>query len=436
MTLSNLLRLFADCRCTRLYGKALAENDNSKNQIYLAGDLEALNILPSQKIYAQNTKSGPSFKARLDFSWLHPSGRLFPAPGAQFILYAQYPEVRFSGFLQGAEEAPSELLAKRLPGRILFFGVTRDSKIIGFAVGSDTKIAKEYREIYSRSERGVLVEIPLSKQSEPCGDSRLVLLRELGRIHRKGWIDSKQLSENGEVLPCTAQQCGGFTLEAELKIPKNSKAEPDFLGWEVKQYAVPSFLRSGNGRITLMTPEPDGGFYKTLGIEGFIRRFGYKDKMGRPDRMNFGGIHKVNEASSATGLTMKLIGYEKDKNKIKNADGALVLETREGKPAASWSFSSILEHWTKKHAKAVYVPSTCRKEPKWQYSYGKSVQLCEKTDALKLLYALAKGDVFYDPGIKMENASSSKPLTKRRSQFRISTGKIGSLYHKTEVVEV
>lgn len=436
MTLSGLLRLFADKDCNRLYAKALAENDNSKNQIYLAGDLEALNVLPSRKIYAQNTKSGPSFKARLDFSWLHPSGRLFPAPGAQFILYAQYPEVRFSGFLKGAEQAPSELLAKRLPGRILFFGVTRDSRIIGFAVGSDTEIAREFRELHSRDESGVLVELPLPIQHESGLDSRSVLIKELGRIHRKGWIDSKQLSEKREILPCTAPQCGGYTLEAELNIPKNSKAEPDFFGWEVKQFAVPDFHRLGNGRITLMTPEPDGGFYKSLGIEGFIRRFGYEDKLGRPDRLNFGGIHKVNEVSSATGLTMKLVGYEEGKNKIKDADGALVLATNEGRNAASWSFSSILEHWTKKHAKAVYVPSTCRREPKWQYSYGKKVQLCEKTDALKLLYALAKGEVFYDPGIKLENASSSKPTTKRRSQFRISTGKISSLYHKTEFVEV
>ena len=279
-------------------------------------------------------------------------------------------------FSPRSRRSPSDFLAKRLPGRILFFGVTRDSRIIGFAVGEGTEIAKEFRERHSRDERGVLVELPLPIRHESGLDSRSVLLKELGRIHRKGWIDSKQLSEKGEVLPCTAQQCGGFTLEAELKIPKNSKAEPDFFGWEVKQFAVPDFNRLGNGRITLMTPEPDGGLYKSLGIEGFIRRFGYQDKLGRPDRLNFGGIHKVNEASSATGLTMKLIGYEESKNKIKNAEGALVLETKEGKPAASWSFSSILEHWTKKHAKAVYVPSTCRKEPRWQYSYGKKVQLC------------------------------------------------------------
>jgi hypothetical protein len=45
---------------------------------------------------------------------------------------------------------------------------------------------------------------------------------------------SKQLDTDCQFNPCTAPQCGGFTLEAELGIPKNSEAEPDFLGWEVK----------------------------------------------------------------------------------------------------------------------------------------------------------------------------------------------------------
>ena len=44
-----------------------------------------------------------------------------------------------------------------------------------------------------------------------------------------------------------------------------------------------------------MTPEPTGGHYKIHGVESFIRKFGYPDKMGREDRLNFGGVHKVGE---------------------------------------------------------------------------------------------------------------------------------------------
>jgi hypothetical protein len=62
----------------------------------------------------------------------------------------------------------------------------------------------------------------------------------LRRIHGLGWIDSKQLDSDGQLKPCKASQCRGFTLEAEFGIPKNSSAEPDFLGWEVCTIATPA----------------------------------------------------------------------------------------------------------------------------------------------------------------------------------------------------
>ncbi|MEK7781186.1 MAG: hypothetical protein AAB370_06775 [Verrucomicrobiota bacterium] len=39
----------------------------------------------------------------------------------------------------------------------------------------------------------------------------------------------------------------------------------------------------------MMTPEPDGGFYKDADEASFIRKFGYADKHDKPDRLNFGG---------------------------------------------------------------------------------------------------------------------------------------------------
>ena len=40
--------------------------------------------------------------------------------------------------------------------------------------------------------------------------------------------------------------CGGFTLEAELRIAKNSSGEPDFFGWEVKQFGVSKISSASN----------------------------------------------------------------------------------------------------------------------------------------------------------------------------------------------
>lgn len=168
----------------------------------------------------------------------------------------------------------------------------------------------------------------------------------------------------------------------------------------------------------------------------FIRRFGYADKLGREDRLNFGGIHKVGQIHPTTGLCLTLIGYNMTTGKIEDFQGSFALLTREGEIAAGWSFAEMMHHWTKKHAKATYVPSMSRTEPMRQYSYGHNIRIAEQTDFQRLLTAFAKGDVYYDPGIKLEQASSSKPKEKRRSQFRIASKNIPSLYRTVDSVDL
>ena len=96
----------------------------------------------------------------------------------------------------------------------------------------------------------------------------------------------------------------------------------------------------------------------------------------------------------------------------------------------------ILEHWAHKHAKAVYVPSKRQTEPNWQYAYGHKVRLAQGTDSLRLLKAFAAGAMYYDPGIKLENASTDKAKSKKRSQFRVASRNIAALYETVETVEV
>src|ERR1035437_9836215 len=435
MNLLQLKSLFVQAGCTRLYAKPLAENDNSKNQVYFGPDFQALNLFPNTGIFPDSSTKNPIFKAKLHFGWLQPNAQFAEAPGAQLILYPQYPEVRFSGFLKGCVAAPSDLMAGRLTGRVLFLGVTTDRRVVGFVVGANSEIAREFLTSRLQPSLGVFIEItlPTIPGSE---DSRTQLLAELKRIHGLGWIDSKQLDSDGQLKPCNAPQCGGFTWEEELVIAKNSSAEPDFLGWEVKQHAVSSFESMAAGAITLMTPEPTGGFYKEKGVEAFVRKFGYADKKDRPDRMNFGGVHRSGERHETTHLTMTLPGYDAERGRITDANGCIALVSDAGEVAAAWAFSGLLSHWARKHSKAAYVPSQCRKEPARQYAYGGRVRLAQRTDSLRLLKALSTGVVYYDPGIKLEQASSAKPSHKQRSQFRIASKNIAALYETVELVEV
>ena len=54
-----------------------------------------------------------------------------------------------------------------------------------------------------------------------------------------------------------------------------------------------------------------------------MRKFGYPDKNQRPDRLTFGGIHRVGERQSSTGLTMQLTG-DIARGRITDASGAAV----------------------------------------------------------------------------------------------------------------
>jgi hypothetical protein len=49
---------------------------------------------------------------------------------------------------------------------------------------------------------------------------------------------------------------------------------------------------------------------------------------------------------------------------------------------------------------------------------------------------MASGNIYYDPGIKLENATKGTPKTKRRSQFRIKSGNLGNLYKVNELVDL
>jgi len=433
MNLNTLKRLFADNGCNKLYIKILSANDNSKNQVYLGGNFEIMNILPIKEI--RNESAGDwnreRFKASIDFAWLSDDGGLYPAPKSQLVLYPKYPEVRFSGFLAGCERPPSDLMTQRLPGRILFIAVAKTGQVLGYVADPDSDIAREFDVLNLTSEHGVfsIIELPA------IANNKNILLSELCRISRLGWIQSKRLDANGYILPCDAPNCGGYTLEAELGIKPNGYSEPDFMGWEVKQFGVNNFWNINTAVITLMTPEPTDGFYVDEGTEAFIRRYGYEDKVGRADRMNFGGIHKAGERQKSTDLQLELIGFDVQNGKIRSTDGRIALVDTDGNEAASWGFAEMMLHWNRKHNQACYVPSLNDTEPTRRYMFGNTVILGAGTDFQLFLAEMANGHIYYDPGIKMENVST-KPKIKKRSQFRVKSQYLPKLYRNNSIVNV
>ena len=433
MNLTNLKSLFADNGCTKIYVKKLAPNDNSKNQVYFGGSFEILNILPISEIKteAAGDWNKERFKATINFSWFDNDGLIFPAPNSQLILYPKYPEVRFSGFLKGCEKAPSKLMAQRLPDRLLFFSVAKQGGVLGYVADPNSEIAVEFSKLSLSIEHGVFKVIELQE----IANNKERLLTELLRIYNLGWSNSKRLDSLGNILPCDAPNCGGYTLEAELGITPNGYSEPDFLGWEVKQFGVNKLDKVDSAIITLMTPEPTHGLYASSGAADFIKKYGYADKSGRPDRMNFGGVHKTGERHHLTDLQLELVGFDSNTGKIRSTDGRIALIDKDDNEAASWSFSSMLLHWNRKHNQACYVPSLSETEIERKYRYGNKIILGTGTDFQLFLAQMALGNIYYDPGIKMENIST-KPKIKKRSQFRIKSKHLPNLYKNNEIIDV
>jgi MvaI/BcnI restriction endonuclease family len=428
-----LKSLFADNGCTKIYVKKLAPNDNSKNQVYFGGSFEILNILPISEIKteAAGDWNKERFKATINFSWFDDDGLIFPAPNSQLILYPKYPEVRFSGFLKGCEKAPSKLMAQRLADRLLFFSVSKKGEVLGYVADPNSEIAVEFSKLSLSIEHGVFKVIELQQ----IINNKERLLAELLRIYNLGWINSKRLDSLGNILPCDAPNCGGYTLEAELGITPNGYSEPDFLGWEVKQFGVDKLDKVDSAIITLMTPEPTHGLYVSSGAADFIKKYGYADKSGRPDRMNFGGVHKAGERHHLTDLQLELVGFDINTGKIRSTDGRIALIDKDDNEAASWSFSSMFLHWNRKHNQACYVPSLSETEIERKYRYGSKIILGTGTDFQLFLAQMALGNIYYDPGIKMENIST-KPKIKKRSQFRIKSKHLPNLYKNNEIVDV
>lgn len=448
ITLVSLMHRFVDLGCNAAYAKILAENDNAKNQPYFGKNFDVIHLLPHGSIVASGEGAKTNFKASLNFLWMNDQFMTEIAADAKLIYYPQYPEVRLSGFLKGCTIAPSKYMKARDQGgyisirRILILGVDgANEKIYAYLALENTQIFDEMiNQLSKYTQDGVLTEIGNLLPAK-ITDSKRQLLQMLHDISGKGWIKSKRLDRTGQLVSCASPNCGGYTLEAEFGIIPNGRSEPDYLGWEIKQHNVDRFgnmadILSKKGKpITLMTPEPTGGVYAEKGVETFIRTYGYKDQNGINDRLNFGGIYKYGKPYYLNNVRLEINGYESTAHRFDGSGSIFLVRGNENHIVAEWKFADLLKHWIRKHAKAVYVPSMSRTEPCRAYRYSDIVRLGEGTSFIKLLHAIYLGDVYYDPGIKLENASG-KIRIKRRSQFRIHSGDLPSLYDHMNIVQV
>ncbi|TXI89384.1 MAG: MvaI/BcnI restriction endonuclease family protein [Cupriavidus sp.] len=442
--LSAVLAMLRDNGVTEVLCKVLPRNANSKNQVYLGkADPSQFGKIPTGVMTARDSVSKKSgkheavFHAELELYWLDEGGHPFLAPESKLIFYPQYPEARFSGFLQGCKKAPSSLLSKekrgKEPGRILVLGVGNGHKVMAMILPPESPAAKEIRAGEPHEAYGVFNVLSMPGQDE--GDGFLELMSELCRIHRLGWVPSTRLDREGNLIPCRASNCNGNTLESLLGIRSNGYSLPDFRSWEIKARQVSNADKPGVSTVTLFTPEPVAGRYADEGVVAFVRRYGYADTHGRDDRLNVGGVYRADrEAHGRTGLRLVLDGFNAGNGEF-GADGAIQLLDANGIVAAAWPFAKLMEHWKTKHAHAAFIPAQACKGGERQYRYGRKILLGEGAQFSRFLLAVHEGKVYYDPGIKLESASTDKPKRKTRSQFRINSRDLPMLYASCRIVD-
>lgn len=443
LTVESLVRLFREFGCRTVLAKQLS-NDNSKNQIYLSSELSQVALIPSGDVTrfagssTKATAGGPIYQAPVRLSWIGPTGP-HPAPDTKLIYYPQYPEVRLSGFLKGCADAPRSLLTRELrgteAGRLLLLGIGDGSQVFGVVLppeaGAREGVLSQATETYGVFTLWQL-DGTLSK------DPRRELLRALSVIHDGGWHNGQKLGPRGP-LPYMARNAGGYTLESLLGIRPNGVPEPDFAGWEVKSHGVGTdFLRPRYGPVTLMTPEPDGGYYSTDGVVEFMLRYGYPSARHEGRRDYAGTQRHGDELHPRCGTRLQVEGYDAVVGALVD-DGRIALRDADDRLAASWSFSKLLSHWKSKHAQTVYVPTITALAPDggYMYRYGSKVVLGEGTTFPRLLSALVARTVYYDPGTNIVKTGPSGEWKRHsRNQFRTKWADVQDLYDKTETVDV
>jgi hypothetical protein len=437
MTFASIEALSSRLRelgATRIFCKALAENDNTKQQIYLGGSFEVIQLLPHRDVHTDAGVKRPNFKAALNMAWVDDAGNVALAPGAQLILYPDYPEVRLSGFVRGCPTAPSRYLqpvskeSRKFnngpDGRVLFFGVGSDDIAHAYLAIAESPVATEFAKRRDSGEfelDGVLWQLPVGRIRNPRGE----LLTRLRAIHGAGWHFSQKMDGAGNVNAYTAQNGGGYTLESLLGIRPNASITPDFMGWEVKAYS--------SNKVTLITTEPDVGYYGKHGVKAFVRKYGHD---AGNDVLYFTGIHRAETMCDRTGQTLRLRGFDAQTRKIVDVEGGVELFDANGSMSAGWSFQHLIDRWSRKHSAAVYVPYTRKKVTPPEYQYNSPVLMGEGTDITMYLGALAAGLVMFDPGSKVMAASTTHSSVKPRSQFRIPIQHLSSLYSTFEAVEL
>lgn len=428
--------------------KTLPKNANDKNQIYIAADFGVLYDLfdlsfAERGASASETKARSDSKSRIteavfnSFAWIRRDGSQVAARRVKAIIYPQYPEARLSGLQTVENTMPLSLSVahtKQYPEakRLLVLGRLPRGECVGIVcIDLSPEFEAELAALPGFSRAKACKRLEISQDNAGKLEARLAGV--LGKSLRGCRLDSY-----GNTLPFSGTQVCGYTLEHALGIVPNSNMDGDLYGIELKTHT--------QLKVTLFTPEPDGGFYAES-FSGFMKKYGYQDADGD---YRLTGVHRAGEICAKSGLTLQVIEYcEEDGKRVPypyNRATALtakigavdvVLTGPAGEVAASWSLERLMNCWGVKHNEVVYIKANkvanrdvAQAAAGYEHlvTFERTVMWCRDTTAERLLNAICDGVIFLDPAPKLHATSPAK--NKRRAQWRVNdiTKAADSLY--------
>jgi len=165
-SLAEIIKRFQSLGATRYFFKALQENDNSKQQIYVGDSPEGLRFAHPAWIFDAESATP---KAAISFQWITPTEDAL-APHAKLIFYPNYPEVRLSGLLMGSRLAPSAHMRpvpkherRQDDARVLFLGVSDQGSLLGHLALPGSAASAEALRL---KQDAAISEISLSENGE------------------------------------------------------------------------------------------------------------------------------------------------------------------------------------------------------------------------------------------------------------------------------
>ena len=420
--------------------KVLPKNANDKNQVYISSDLNILH--PTFSLTFQERGQSESITKKQsnpnkmipeavfnNFHWLTNGFRLVKAKKVKAIFYAQYPEVRLSGFRTIENTMPRSMSVEYTkqgdaPKRLLVLAQLPGGGAVGIIfVDSTGSLINEVNELPSFNGSKVCKKLII----EQDGSTKLAKILK-GIVGKT--FDGCRYDKYGNTIPFLGTQVCGYTLEHACEIIPNSEKNGDIFGIELKTHT--------QKKVTLFTPEPDFGDYRD-NYSSFMKTNGYQDEQGN---WRLTGIHKANILSKRSGLTLRVRAkkYVKESKKWIEIDYdpetcstakmdymEVVLLNSNNHVTAGWSYERLMNCWGAKHNEVVYIPARKKENSnekkykegyKFEVTFGETIMWCKNTTADQLFKAIHEGTIFLDPAPKLHATDPSQ--NKRRSQWRVN----------------